>query len=213
ADGMGGHAMGDEAATTVIRALASLTQARHPIDRHNIADALSEANATIIGLAQKLGKTCGSTVAGIYLNQCQALVFWAGDSRVYRFREKQIKRLTRDHSLVQELADAGVLNNEQARTHHQAHVITRAIGVADCPQVEFAELPIEAGDVYLVCSDGLSSMIDDGMLASILGSSLVRAADELVRAALGAGGMDNISLVLIAVDCAPGALSNGGSWN
>ena len=206
ADGMGGHSLGDEAATSVIRALAGICFSN---DSHGVVlieQALQTANRQIFDAAQNAGTTCGSTVAGLHIEQERCTIFWAGDSRVYRVRNGQLKRMTCDHRLVQELTDAGVIDERQARMHPQASVITRAVGVAPKVAVEFVSSAIEPDDLYLIGTDGLCDLVDDQQLSSLLTLPLVNAAEALVQAALVGGGVDNVSLILIAIDeCSRGS--------
>ena len=197
ADGMGGHAMGDVAADIVVDALAHLAHDDRPISLQAVESTLASANARILDL-NKSGRQSGSTVAGLFLVDQRATIFWAGDSRVYRRRDGAVSLLTHDHRLVQEMIDAGVIDAMQARTHPNATVITRAIGA--CPVLELATRVEEvcAGDVYLICSDGLSDLLERRQLTDAL-SEISAAADKLLHLALSAGGTDNISLVIISI--------------
>lgn len=198
ADGMGGHSLGDWAATTVVQALvaANLSEMGAPA----ILRALYEANRIVYAKAQERGVTCGSTVAGLSVScSGEAFLFWAGDSRIYRLRKGILERLSRDHSVVQELLDAGVLDEDQAKNHPRGHVITRAIGVTPAVEIETRAIDYATGDVYLLCSDGISGAIGDGEIASLLrAGSIATAATALRNAALHGGGKDNLSAVLVA---------------
>jgi len=124
-----------------------------------------------------------------------------GDSRCYRWRENQLLQITRDHSLLQEQMDAGLLTREQAATSPNKNLVTRALGVETEVALDLNEYSVEAGDVYLMCSDGLSDMMDDTAIARILqnGSSLDQMAGELVGAANENGGRDNVTVLLVQV--------------
>ncbi|MDX3909612.1 MAG: protein phosphatase 2C domain-containing protein [Sphingobium sp.] len=196
ADGMGGHSLGDQAATIVIRALADLAEGPERIERSAIDRALEMANRSIMAMGSKARQTCGSTVAGLHVTGSQCLIFWAGDSRVYRLRNGHLVRLSRDHSFVQELADAGVLTELQARVHPRAHVITRAVGASAELAVDYAECDMVAGDIFLLCSDGLSGLLDDDAISSTFAADLCATANQLLAKALDAGGTDNVSLIL-----------------
>lgn len=199
ADGMGGHSHGDAAAAIVVKSLAALAQLQR-VDQNRIAEVLHNANQQIYISTKANGRTSGTTVAGLHLYDGHALIFWAGDSRIYRLREEVLTRLTRDHSLVQDLVDAGFLTDEQARSHPQANVITRALGVQSSAEVEFATVSLASGDLFLVCSDGLSGLVDDAAMGALLVSSPANAVDDLIQAALSAGGTDNISAIVISVE-------------
>ncbi|WP_022681827.1 PP2C family protein-serine/threonine phosphatase [Sphingobium bisphenolivorans] len=199
ADGMGGHSRGDRAATLVVQALASLTADGRPVSAAAVASALSAANDQILALGRS-GETCGSTVAGLYVEQGRCTLFWAGDSRIYRLRRGRLQLLSHDHSYVQQLADAGLLTPGQARGHPHANVITRAIGIGPHPNTDHAVCDLAGGDRLLLCSDGLSSMVDDSAIECILKLDPALASEKLVEAALKAGGTDNISLIIVDVD-------------
>ena len=190
ADGMGGHTRGDAAAGLVVGALA-------PLDRPDPATlrrALERADAAV---RQKVPGS-GATVVALSLDGACAHLAWAGDSRGYRLRDGVLTRLTRDHSVVQELVDAGVLASARAADHPQAHVVTQAIGAADCLAVDSVSVDVAAGDRFLLCSDGLCHRVDDRAIAACLGREPDAAADALVAEALARDGSDNVSVVVIA---------------
>jgi serine/threonine protein phosphatase PrpC len=194
ADGMGGHSLGDRAAALVVSALSASESSEQAV-----REALESANASIRAMGRKAGVICGSTVAGLCISQASGFVFWVGDSRVYRLRDDGLTRLTRDHSFVQELRDAGVLTDAQARADRRNNIITRAVGIADMVAVDIMPIDVRSDDLYLICSDGLSDLVDDAMLLGLLDRHQPEdSADKLVRAALAAGGSDNISLAIIA---------------
>lgn len=194
ADGMGGHSRGDRAATGVVRALASLTS--NAITSAAIGSALNAANVEILAHSLQ-GETCGSTVAGLHIDAGLCTLFWAGDSRIYRLRRKRLQLLSHDHSYVQQLTDAGLITPDQARSHPQANVITRAVGIGPHLEIDYAVCELMDGDIFLLCSDGLSSMVDDERIARLMQGDLRTAAEGLVESALQVGGTDNISLILV----------------
>ena len=201
ADGMGGHSAGDVAATIVVRALAALTSAADPITADLIEDALQQANRAI-GSSDTGSGVSGSTVAGLHVNGDTFHVFWAGDSRVYRFRDGVLMQLSHDHSLVQELVDANALPAASAASHPRANVITRALGVGPLVELDRRSGALLPGDRFLLCSDGLSGLVCDDAIRQQLCAPIDEAARSLVDAALAAGGHDNLSVVL--VDCPGG---------
>lgn len=135
-----------------------------------------------------------------------------GDSRGYRLRAGQFSQITRDHSLLQEQIDAGLITPEQAAFSANKNLVTRAVGVEDTVQLESHLHEVQDGDVYLLCSDGLSDMLDDAMMARMLQQhdSLAEAGQALIDAANDAGGKDNIALVLVRA--AGDATGSGRPW-
>jgi serine/threonine protein phosphatase PrpC len=125
-----------------------------------------------------------------------------GDSRCYRLRNGEFAQITKDHSLLQEQIDAGLITQEQAAGSSIKNLVTRALGVEDAVALDLSEHEVEVGDWYLMCSDGLSDMVDDAEIASILGgpAPMEQKADSLVAAANDHGGRDNISVLLVQVD-------------
>jgi serine/threonine protein phosphatase PrpC len=196
ADGMGGHSLGDQAAAAVVRALGAID--RTTPDQQAIFAALQQANDTTLALAENAGVTCGSTVAGICIANDNCLIFWVGDSRVYRLRDGDLLRLTRDHSFVQQLTDAGVLTESQARADPRSSIITRALGIAPVVEIDTMWTDATTGDLFLICSDGLSDMVDDAGIATMISDGTPDdMTDRLVRAAMIGGGTDNISVAII----------------
>ena len=203
ADGMGGHEAGDVASRKVAEALARLPNG-HSLDdlTDSAVAALDDVNGELISLARAdhRPRTIGSTVVGLAIRGGQYRCFWAGDSRAYRLRGNAIERLTRDHSLVQGLIDAGMLSREEARDHPDSNVITRAVGASEALEVEIAAGNVEAGDQFLLASDGLTRLVDDDELAAILSSwPPGEAADTLIDAVLARGAPDNVSLIITRV--------------
>jgi serine/threonine-protein phosphatase Stp1 len=203
ADGMGGHEAGDVASRRVAEALARLPDGRDLDDLTDSAvSALEDVNAELIRLARAdhRPRTIGSTVVGLAVRDGQYRCFWAGDSRAYRVRGSRIERLTRDHSLVQGLIDAGMLSREEAKDHPDANVITRAVGASESLEVEIAAGDAEPGDQFLLASDGLTRLVEDDELAKILSSwPPGDAADTLIDAVLARGAPDNVSLIIARV--------------
>ena len=203
ADGMGGHEAGDVASRKVSEALARLPDGRDLDDLTDSAvSALEDVNAELIRLARAdhRPRTIGSTVVGLAVRDGQYRCFWAGDSRAYRVRDNRIERLTRDHSLVQGLIDAGMLSREEAKDHPDANVITRAVGASESLDVEIAAGDAEPGDQFLLASDGLTRLVEDDELAKILSSwPPGDAADTLIDAVLARGAPDNVSLIIARV--------------
>ena len=195
ADGMGGHEAGEVASAMVVDALA-----RCGDDVRGALGALADVNARLIALGRSGAetRTIGSTVVGLVANGDAFTCFWAGDSRGYRIRDGQLVRLTRDHSLVQDLIDAGMIGEEEAETHPNANVITRAVGVAEQLQVDSVRGEIRPGDIFLLASDGLTRLINDQELGDELANGdLEASADRLLQLTLDRDAPDNVSLILI----------------
>jgi serine/threonine protein phosphatase PrpC len=199
ADGMGGHSAGDIAAQTIVDALRMLADDPAPFDDDAIDATLRAAGQRIHDDAAGSTQVSGSTIVALHIDGDAATLLWAGDSRAYRVRDRRIEQISRDHSLVQELIDSGSLARDRADRHPQAHVITRALGAMPGVAIEHRAIAVQPGDLYLLCSDGLTRGHDDPALLDYLGAPLDTIADELLGDALAAGGADNISLVLIAV--------------
>ena len=199
ADGMGGHEAGDLASKTVVEALlecaskgkASLRQALMGLD-------LANARLADLSRSKFEGRTIGSTVVGLILDGTEFSCFWAGDSRAYRIRGGRIEQLTRDHSMVQDLVDAGMLRSEEAKTHPNANIITRAVGVSDVFDVETLSGEVLPGDTFLLASDGLTRLLgDEELLAEIDGKEIEHSASRLVEIALERDAPDNVSLAIV----------------
>jgi protein phosphatase len=124
-----------------------------------------------------------------------------GDSRTYRLRKGNLKQLTKDHSLVQDQLDKGLITPEQARSHNMRNIILRAVGVSRTPALDTLRGPVFSGDLFLLCSDGLTDLIDDPQITAVLRSdnNLEQKAENLVDLAKKAGGKDNITVVLAAI--------------
>jgi serine/threonine protein phosphatase PrpC len=199
ADGMGGHDAGEIASTMVTDALRCLPLVA---DLDELAasavEALGEVNRELIRLARSGGqRTIGTTVVGLAVANGSYRCFWMGDSRAYRIRGGEIVRVSRDHSLVQNLVDAGMLSPEEAETHENANLITRAVGAAETVEVEIVSGDAAPGDQFLLASDGLTRVVhDDELAAELRRGPLEQAADNLIERVLERGAPDNVSLVI-----------------
>lgn len=200
ADGMGGHDAGEVASAMVIEALSQCSSAEQALT------SLSEVNARLVemGMTSFDGRTIGSTVVGLVADECTFTCFWAGDSRAYRVRDGTIARLTQDHSLVQDLIDAGMIDEAAAEDHPNANVITRAVGASDHLQVETITGDVRSGDLFLLASDGLTRLMnDDELLAALRGEDLETDAERLLQVALDRKAPDNVSLILLRATDSP----------
>lgn len=200
ADGMGGMTAGEVASQAIVAALGQPYAELAPSDfLHEIRQRLDRVNAELRAFAAQREATIGSTIAGLLVRSGFFVCFWAGDSRVYRHRAGDLDRLTRDHSLVQEMVDSGLLPPEQADCHPRANVISRAVGVEDSLALECAHARVEPGDVFLLCSDGLTRSVTDEELERHLARAPIEAAiDSLLALVLERGAKDNVTIVLVA---------------
>jgi PPM family protein phosphatase len=209
ADGMGGHSHGDRASDAVVRRLQAAVDGDF-IAPAAIVEALNLATWDIHQL-DDADHGIGTTVTGVALTLAdghpQLTVFNVGDSRVYRFSGNELSQVTTDHSIVQEMVEAGQLSAEQAENHPDSNVITRAVGFSVEPEVDLRVLPLEPGMRLLVCSDGLTKEVPLERLRLHLAARLSarETANALVDAALAQGGRDNITVIVVDVVRAPGA--------
>jgi PPM family protein phosphatase len=199
ADGMGGAKAGEVASAMAAETFEGESDSGEPAEAQ-LTRILREANRRIYELAvsDDSHRGMGTTVTAAKVTGNQVSLGHVGDSRAYRLRDGELEQLTRDHSLVAELERSGQITPEAAEHHPQRSIITRALGPEPDVQVDTYTLAGRDGDLFLICSDGLTSMISDDELASILRSSdtLEEVADSLVRAANQSGGKDNITVVL-----------------
>jgi PPM family protein phosphatase len=204
ADGMGGHLSGDLASAAVVRRLDEGV-ATDFVAPQLIEQALEVASSDIDVIAGDSELGVGTTVTGAILTLVDGVanfaVFNIGDSRVYRFERNSLKQVTRDHSLVQEMLDAGTISKAQALRHPDGNIITRAVGFHSQPTPDFWMVPLKPGLRLLLCSDGLTGELDDKRLRLHLAARLSAAetASSLVDAALASGGRDNVTVIVIDV--------------
>lgn len=203
ADGMGGHAAGDVASATVTDALQKLPIV-YSLDAlvDSAVAAIVRANRDLIALAHSEGesRTIGTTVVGLAIAGPRYVCFWAGDSRAYRIRGGKIEQLSRDHSLVQELVDAGMIEPGDAESHANANIVTRAVGVVEDIKVDTVGGDVQPGDLFLLASDGLTRVVSDTEIADELVSrGLEEAVAGLVEMVLDRGAPDNVSMIAVRV--------------
>jgi PPM family protein phosphatase len=218
ADGMGGYNAGEVASGIATALISSETreamvrQAPHQIDRSTgtpvatrlLQDIIVKANTSIYQSANSQPQYAGmgTTLVVTLLCDNQITVAHIGDSRCYRFRAEKLEQITRDHSLLQEQIDSGLLTKEAARRSQNKNLVTRALGIEPEVEAEIHTYPVLNGDIYLLCSDGLNDMVEDEdieMTLGALGANPQLAADQLVQMANDNGGRDNVSVVLIKV--------------
>jgi protein phosphatase len=223
ADGMGGYNAGEVAsnmATSFIRTelgrwlREAQGQASDAEVRRAMDICVDNANRAIFNAANSNPQYAGmgTTLVVAVFRDNRLLVGHVGDSRAYRLRAGRLQQITRDHSLLQEQIDAGLITPEQAAFSANKNLVTRAVGVEDTVLLETHQYEVQAGDLYLMCSDGLSDMLDDTSIAQVLQAhdSLEATCRALIEAANDAGGKDNISVVLVRAS--GGATSPNRFW-
>jgi protein phosphatase len=223
ADGMGGYNAGEVASNMATSFIQSelgrwLTEASVQATDQDVRRAMDicvdNANRAIFNAANTNPQYAGmgTTLVVAVFREERLMVGHVGDSRAYRLRAGRLQQITRDHSLLQEQIDAGLISPEQAAFSANKNLVTRAVGVEDTVLLETHQHEVMAGDLYLLCSDGLSDMLSDDSIAQLLQAheSLDMACQALIDAANDAGGKDNISVVLVRV--AGGAATSARSW-
>lgn len=203
ADGMGGHSAGDVASQLVVAALGAVpANGGLSMIADELEDRLVKANTDLVTLARESRKkTIGCTVVALALRDGHALAAWAGDSRLYRLRAGKLDCLTQDHALVEELVTVGLVTREEAEKHPQANRITRAVGAGEPLYVDFEVFALQAGDKFLLCSDGLYKEISDAEIGVALGKPLAdNPAKQAVESALAREGRDNVTVIVVEVN-------------
>jgi serine/threonine protein phosphatase PrpC len=206
ADGMGGAQAGEVASRVAVETFSSgLLAGSDP--QESLARQVREANARINELSHQRSEHAGmgTTITAVYVGERDVAIAHVGDSRAYCLRDGELLRLTDDHSLVDELIKQGRLTPEEAEEHPQRSVITRALGPEPAVEVDVRSFRARPDDVYLICSDGLTTMVGEDRLGELLGSytQLRDAGEALIDAANAAGGKDNITVVLLRLEEVP----------
>jgi PPM family protein phosphatase len=216
ADGMGGHRGGEVAsAITVSTILESLTntlkhiksgetdeETGYSLESVAVHEAVNLANGNVYTSSSENAqyRGMGTTVVVLLFYDNRFTVAHVGDSRLYRLRDDVLEQITRDHSLMQELIDRGFYTPEQARKSLNKNLVTRAVGIEKQVQVDILEDVARTGDIYLLCSDGLTDMLDDDLIYKTIAENsndISMAASELIRLSCEFGGKDNISVILV----------------
>lgn len=218
ADGMGGHSHGEVASRIAVDTIREFVQSgdteeagRRFGQSANVKDhadrlrlAVHSAHAQVLRAIHQDGSLqgMGTTVAGLLVNGGTAALAHVGDSRVYRYRDGAFEQLTQDHTWVHEQVQAGYLSEEQARHHPLKNVVTRALGSEKEVDVDLQEVEVRSGDLYLLCSDGLTTMLDDAEIEEILkrGGPLDDLCRDLISEANLRGGLDNVTVILVTVE-------------
>lgn len=224
ADGMGGYNAGEVASHMVTTLLSSGVEEAlsHQLPEggrrqaHDILEAeIASANNAVYQAAQSQAEYAGmgtTLVVALFYGEAMTVAH-IGDSRLYRLRGEEFRQLTRDHSLLQEQIDRGLLSQEEARHAKNRNLVTRALGVDATVEAEMRDYDTLAGDIYLLCSDGLSDMVEDGAIGKAMekySADLDLAAAKLVQLANEQGGRDNVSVILLRIKS--GVAMAGGWW-
>ncbi len=201
ADGMGGHQVGDVASQKIVEILDRL----HPKESlsdyiDEVEDALIYANQQLLDYAAAMfdNQTMGSTAVCLVIQKHVGVALWVGDSRLYRYRNRQLQQLTRDHSQVEEMVQMGLITPEEAINHPHKNVITRAIGVERQLFVDINVFSTQVGDTFLLCSDGLYNSVPADDIEMMLGHREAEACVlDLMKTSLNNGAEDNVSLIVV----------------
>jgi PPM family protein phosphatase len=207
ADGMGGHAGGDVASALTIKRLAIIDSAYPSGEEaeHALHAALIGANDVLAETVLDHGELTGmgTTVSAMVLVGNKVAIAHIGDSRIYLFRDKQLKQVTSDHTFVQRLVDSGRITSDEAAVHPRRSVLMRVLGDVDAtPEIDTEIIETEPGDRWLLCSDGLSSYVSEEKIKTALGPALTadEAADRLIKESLDQGAPDNVTVVIVDID-------------
>ena len=207
ADGMGGHQAGEVASQLVITTLTETTETTPVPTSDEVVEAIERSNLQIRSEARRnaemagMGTTCTTLVIGDRVR-----IAHVGDSRAYRLRDGRLEQLTDDHSLVATMVREGLLDPDAAKTDGRRNIVTRALGAEDVIRVDRIDIDVASGDRLILSTDGLHGQVDDATIAAVLAEATTvgDAADRLVRLANGAGGDDNVTVIVIDVDLLPG---------
>lgn len=198
ADGMGGHNFGEKASEIAIESVSRLTNENTTLN--DILNAMVDANEEVFAVSMANAKYSGmgTTLTCAFLTDSEILLGHVGDSRAYLFSKNKLIQLTSDHTYVSELLRAGLINEKQAKTHARRNVITKCCGVSLDFEPELKKSRWDAGDIILLCSDGLYNALNDEQIIKILSgsNSIENKAGSLINMALGIGGEDNITVIL-----------------
>ncbi|HEV8621214.1 MAG TPA: protein phosphatase 2C domain-containing protein [Nitrospiraceae bacterium] len=213
ADGMGGHPAGDLAAQTAVAVATQRARERaswlleHPsAGAEFVADLVTSANWRIhdLMMAQPTLRGMGTTIVALAMTPATppvAHIAHLGDSRAYLYRAGELKQLTRDHTLVEKFVQRGLIDAAMALTHPERHILTKGLGMGVTMKPELTETPVTPHDLIVLCSDGLTKMLEDAAIASVLSRANgdpYRACHELIEQALSRGGEDNVTVIVVA---------------
>src|SRR5271166_4675254 len=200
ADGMGGHQAGQLASAVVIDALRKIAEPSSVAELlTRCRERLARANDQLLEIAgERGGIVIGATIAALLAWEGYYACVWSGDSRIYLLRQGEIQQISRDHTEVAELIAEGILTAEEAQTWPRRNVITRAIGVYHEVELEIAQGILEKDDVFIICSDGLTTHVSDAeILELVRGKGVQGACDQLVELTIERGAIDNVTVVIV----------------
>jgi serine/threonine-protein phosphatase Stp1 len=199
ADGMGGLQHGKRASSELATALQSVQLGRNfHLDLEAITATIEQANYRILLAAEEAKAQMGTTVAVLHIFESTFAAVWVGDSRIYLSRGGVLYRLSQDHTQVQEMVDAGLLREEEARHHPRSHVLSRAVGVESDVRIDAVRDTVRIHDTFLICSDGLTCVVDDVEIGEALNAHGPQsAAARLVELALARGAPDNVTVIVV----------------
>lgn len=222
ADGMGGHNSGEVASGLAVETIMTFARdflggkspkvpegadASLSVRARQLTHFIQNANTVIFEKSRAFKKDhgMGTTIVAVLADERGLTVAHVGDSRLYLVRGGAIERLTEDHSLVQDQVRHGLITQEQAEKSHLQNILTRALGTEGNVKVDVADHPVLPGDVYMLCSDGLTKMVTEPEMGKVLGESpsALAAADRLIAMANAAGGVDNVTVAVVKVSAAP----------
>ncbi len=201
ADGMGGHEAGDTASSLIVSSLGEIenkTELNELVAC--IEDKVIDTNSRLLEYSEIMlgGRVVGSTVAILLIKGLIGVCMWAGDSRLYRYRNNEIEQITVDHSHVSELLKQGSISIEEAENHPEANVITRAVGTSEDLCIDIDIFDVRVGDIFLLCSDGLYNSVPiEGIVNCLSEENIEGAVDALIETSLNNGASDNVSVVLV----------------
>ena len=201
ADGMGGAAAGEVASQILVDTVKNfLSTVPEPLDEKILSKAILKSNAAILRKAKEDSslRGMGTTATILHIYKNQAYFAHVGDSRLYRLKNSMLEQMTLDHSYVESLVRKGELTHAQAKVHPMKNLLTQAVGATEDIQVETGNFTVDGGEIFLLCTDGLTNMVDDEDIQKILSES-PNPAEDLIKAALDNGGHDNITAVVVCV--------------
>ncbi len=202
ADGMGGAAAGEVASQMLVDTVKNfLSTIPEPLDENILSKAILKSNAAILREAKENSnlRGMGTTATILYLYKNQAYFAHVGDSRLYRLKNSTLEQITLDHSYVESLVRKGELTPAQAKVHPMKNLLTQAVGAMEDINVETGNFRVDGDEIFMLCTDGLTNMIDDEQIKNILSESS-NPAEDLIQAALDNGGNDNITAIVVYVD-------------
>ncbi len=201
ADGMGGYEAGNVASDMIVSTLQDFKSGGSLNEMVNrVEDSLIDVNQRLLNYADIVqdGRTLGSTVVTLLIKGQVGICLWAGDSRLWRYRNRKLLRLSRDHSHVEEQLMQAKITLEEAADHPDSNVITRAVGAVKAIYIDINAFSVQLGDIFLLCSDGLHSMVSNNEIKEILDSHPIdQAVQALIQKAYDNGADDNVSVILV----------------